>query len=238
MSHRPVAIVTGAGSGVGRASAVLLAKAGFDVVLAARTKSALDETASLVAGASPSARTLVLPTDLSDAAATRALVPAALAAFGRLDALVNVAGYAPLATIDKLTPEMIQQCLDTNIGYTINLVSAAWPTFMSQKCGVVVSVSSMASIDPFPGFAAYAPAKVAVNMFTQCVAREGAAIGIRAVAIAPGAIETPMLRALFGTDMIPTDKTLSPESVAALIVDCIEGRRAFTSGETIAMPSP
>ena len=86
----------------------------------------------------------------------------------------------------------------------------------------MVNVSSMASIDPFPGFATYAAAK----------------IGVKAVAVAPGAVETPMLRSMFNEQMIPKDKALSPEQVAKIITDCITGERAFTSGETIAVPSP
>jgi NAD(P)-dependent dehydrogenase (short-subunit alcohol dehydrogenase family) len=235
MPPRPVVIVTGAGSGIGRAAAILLAKAGFNVTLAARTRSSLEETAALF---DPDARSLVAPTDLTDARATRGLVPLTLAAFGRLDALANVAGHAPMCPVDELTPEVIQRCLDTNITYAINLVAAAWPTFKTQKSGVIVNVSSMASIDPFPGFSAYAPAKAAVNMFTRCIAREGKPMGIRAVGVAPGAVETPMLRGLFGTDKIPTEKTLSPQKVAAIIVGCITGTHTFTDGETIAMPSP
>jgi NAD(P)-dependent dehydrogenase (short-subunit alcohol dehydrogenase family) len=84
----------------------------------------------------------------------------------------------------------------------------------------------------------YASAKAAVNMFTLCTAREGAAIGVRAVALAPGAVETSMLRGLFDEKAIPHDKTLTPEQVATVIRDCLTGARRFTSGETIPVPSP
>lgn len=238
MSSRLVAIVTGAGSGVGRATAIQLAEAGFDVVLAARTVASLNETAALIAQRTPAAHSLVAPTDLTDAEATRQLVPAVLAKFGRLDAIAHVAGHAPLCAIDQLTSEVIEQCFKTNVSSAINLVAAAWPTLMRQKSGVIVCVSSMASIDPFPGFSVYAPAKSALNMFVRCVAREGKPLGIKSVAIAPGAIETPMLRGLFGTDQIPADKTLAPQTVAKVIVDCITGKRNFADGETIVMPSP
>ncbi len=98
----------------------------------------------------------------------------------------------------------------------------------------MVNVSSMASIDPFPGFSIYAASKLAVNMFTRCIAQEG----LRAVAIAPGAVETPMLRGLFDESVIPRDKALDPAEVAKVIVDCITGNRAFESGEVITVPSP
>jgi NAD(P)-dependent dehydrogenase (short-subunit alcohol dehydrogenase family) len=94
-------------------------------------------------------------------------------------------------------------------------------------------VSSMASIDPFPGFAAYAAAKAGLNMLTHVTAREGAAIGLKAVAIAPGAVETPMLRSAFDERAIPRHAALSPQAVASLIADCITGRRAFQPGEVI-----
>jgi NAD(P)-dependent dehydrogenase (short-subunit alcohol dehydrogenase family) len=96
----------------------------------------------------------------------------------------------------------------------------------------------MASFDPFPGLAIYAAAKVAINMFTHCIAQEGEKIGVKSVCVAPGAIETPMLRGLFGKDVLPTEKTLDPKEVAGFIVDCITGKRGFKSGETVVMASP
>lgn len=238
MADRQVALVTGAGSGVGRAMAVLLAEAGYHVALVARTESKLRDTAAEIKKQSPAVDTLVLPTDLADATATRALVGKVVDRFGRLDVLANVAGSAPLQPIEAVTPEIWQACMDTNLSYVVHLTAAAWPIFRKQKSGFVANVSSMASIDPFPGFSIYAAAKIGLNMFTKCTADEGQAHNVNAVAVAPGAIETPMLRQNFDESIISTDKTLDPFEVAGTLVDCILGKRTFVSGETIVQMSP
>lgn len=237
--HPPAAIVTGAGSGVGRATAALLAEAGYSVLLVGRTISKLDEAAEQIAAVYPQAPAArPLAADVSTDEAGKAIVDAALAHFGRIDALCNIAGHAPLGPIDKINAVEWRKTIDTNLTSVVLLTAACWPTFRRQKAGLIVNVSSMASVDPYPGFAMYAPAKVAVNLFTRITANEGKKLGIRAVAIAPGAIETPMLRSIFSTKQLPIDKTLKPEEVGSVIRGCLTGTRGFESGETILLPSP
>lgn len=233
MAEERIAIVTGAGSGIGRAVAVRLGAAGYCVVLVSRSREMLEQTAELVEG-----DTFVYPADVSEPDAVGMLVEDVMASFGHIDALVHVAGFAELLPIEKITPEHWRKTIDVNLGAAVLLTAAAWPTFIAQQSGVVVNVSSMASIDPFPGFASYAAAKIGVNMFTKCTANEGEAIGVKAVAVAPGAVETPMLRSMFDESMIPADKALSPDAVAEVICHCVTGERAFENGETIVMPSP
>ncbi len=233
MAEEKIAILTGAGSGIGRAVAVRLGAAGYCVVLVSRSREMLEQTAELVQG-----DTFVYPADVSEPDAVGMLVEDVMASFGRVDALVHVAGFAELMPIDKITPEHWRKTVDVNLGAAVLLTAAVWPTFTEQRSGVVVNVSSMASIDPFPGFATYAAAKIGVNMFTKCTASEGEAIGVRAVAVAPGAVETPMLRSMFDEAMIPADKVLDPHVVADVICDCVTGERAFENGETILLPSP
>lgn len=234
MNNQHMAIVTGAGSGVGRATAVLLAEAGYNLVLVARTESALRATAQAIS----SVAVEVLPLDIADPTAGHRIIERSLQRFGRIDAIANVAGAAPLLPIEQVTPDVWRTCIDTNLSSIVLLTTAAWPTFKAQGHGVIVNVSSMASLDPFPNFAIYAAAKVGVNMFTSCTAAEGESLGIKAVCIAPGAIETPMLRQLFSEQIIPPDKCLSPAAVARVIRDCVVGTYAFKSGETIVMNSP
>ena len=236
---RPTAIVTGASSGIGRATAILLAERGYDVALVGRSESRLKETADLVREATDdAAQTAIMPTDLTRPLAAAGLIEGVVQQLGRIDALANVAGYAPLMPIPEYTPVIIQQCMDANITYVMNLTTSVWPTFEQQRSGVIVNVSSIASVDPFPGFSVYAAAKVAVNMYTKCAAEEGKKIGVKVVAIAPGAVETPMLRQIFNEKMLPQEKTLDPYEVAEAIADCITGKRNYTPGETIMMPSP
>lgn len=239
MHEQPVAIVTGAGSGIGRDAAILLAEAGYSLVLIGRTESKLRQTVELIrADASEAVAVEAIPADLTEETAPPRLVARTLERFGRIDALANVAGAAPLMPIDRITPEAWRACVDANLTSTILLTVAVWPTFRRQKRGTIVNVSSMASVDPFPGFAMYAAAKAGVNLFTRAVANEGRRLGVAAVAIAPGAVETPMLRANFNEKLIPADKALDPCTIAAVIRDCITGQRPFEPGETILMPSP
>lgn len=233
MSEERIAIVTGAGSGIGRAASMRLGAAGYCVVLVSRNREGLETTAEQVEG-----DTFIYPTDVSDPDTVTMLIEDVLASFGRIDALVHCAGFAEVLPIDEITPEHWRRTIDVNLSAAVLLTAAVWPTFMAQRSGVIVNVSSMASIDPFPGFSTYAAAKIGVNMFTQCAAREGESIGVKAVAVAPGAVETPMLRSVFDETMIPRDRTLAPDMVAEVICGCITGERAFVNGETIVLPSP
>jgi NAD(P)-dependent dehydrogenase (short-subunit alcohol dehydrogenase family) len=244
MSEQPekVAIVTGAGSGVGRETALLMADAGYAVVLVARTESTLEETAEYVrAEAAGASVTLVRPTDVSDSAAVAELVADTLAEFDRIDALANCAGSAPLQPIEKITDEVLEAALAVNLKSVVYLTRACWPTFRKQKNAggaAICNVSSMASLDPFPGFNVYAAAKAGVNLFTKATADEGKKINVTAAAVAPGAIETPMLRENFPAKAIPESKTLDPLLVAGVIRDVLTGQRDFKPGETISLPSP
>ena len=232
-----VAIITGAGSGIGRDLAVLLAEAGYACVLAARTKSTLNETAAIVAEESPGTPTLAVPTDVADPDAVNKLVGETLRQFGRIDALANVAGYAPLQPIDAIDDSTLRRCSAVNFDAVVYATRAVWPTFKSQKSGAVCNVSSMGAFDPFTGFNIYGAAKAAVNIFTKATADEGRSIGVNAYCIAPGAVETPMLRGLFDEKMIPAENTLDPATIAAAIRDCLTGKTDMQSGETRQMPS-
>lgn len=239
MADHHAAIVTGAGSGIGRATSILLARSGYHLTLVSRSRDKLEETADLAAQtAAPGVACLVAPTDLRDVTATKNLPNQTFERFGRLDAIANVAGDAPMMPIEQVTPDDWRYCIDVNLSAVVHMTVSAWPIFRAQGDGVIVNVSSLASIDPFPGLAIYAAAKAGLNMFTQCTAREGQEIGIKTVAIAPGAVETPMLRKLFDEDAIPPNNTLDADEVGRVVLDCITGDRAFEPGETITMPSP
>jgi NAD(P)-dependent dehydrogenase (short-subunit alcohol dehydrogenase family) len=232
MGVNPVAIITGAGSGIGRAAARLLAQKGYDLALVGRRAEPLRETASLAG------RGLVVEADITDAAACQRVISTTEEAFGRIDALVNNAGAAPLAPIEKSTPSLIREAFDINALGPAFLIYFAWPVFARQKRGCIVNISTMGTIDPFQGFFAYAAAKASVNLMARSCAKEGKAKGIRAFAIAPGAVETAMLRSNFPERMLPASKTLPPEGVAQVILDCLEGRRDAENGGVIVLPSP
>jgi NAD(P)-dependent dehydrogenase (short-subunit alcohol dehydrogenase family) len=239
----PVAIITGAGSGIGRALALLLGGRGYDLVLVSRGRAALEDLCGELARRSPAARTLVHAGDVGDEHAAGAIVAATLDRFGRLDALVNNAGRAPLTPIGATTPALLAEVYAVNALGPARLIAAAWAVFerqhragSSHRLGArVVNVSTMGTLDPFPGFFAYASAKASVNVMAKSVAIEGASIGVRGFAVAPGAVETPMLRGLFGPGAIPPEACLSAEAVAAEIAACLAGERDEYNGKTIVL---
>ncbi len=223
----PVALITGAGRGIGRAAAVELARAGYHLVLVARTASDLAETAHLAG------RGTVVPLDVTDPDAVENCVHNAAHEHGRLDAIVHCAGLAPVKSIDEMTFAQWRDVLDTNLSAAFYLCRAAWPHFKKQNSGVVVNISSESSRDPFPGFAAYGAAKAALNLFSRSAAREAQAFNARVHTIAPAAVETTMFRQILTPAQYPTEKTLTPEDVARVILKCVQGDLAHTSGEVI-----
>jgi len=239
LNQKLCAIVTGAGSGIGSACAMLLASKGWHVVLVGRRPAMLEGTQAAIHDAhGAEAHTLPIAADVARPESAGRIVAGAVDKFGRVDALLNVAGHASFVEIPELSLSAWRETCDVNLTGPMLLTAAVWPVMREAGRGVIVNVSSMASIDPLPRFAMYATTKAGLNMFTKVTADEGAAHGIRAVAIAPGGVETPLLRSIVSEEMMPAAKTLKPEQVAELCVACAAGLREFTPGETIPLPSP
>lgn len=230
MHNQPVAIVTGAGSGIGRETARLLAEAGHALALVGRRLEALEETAAMLR---EGATSVGIAIDITDPGASAEIVDSTLERFGRVDVLVNNAGDAPLVPIAETTPELLQRVFAVNAIAPGALIAAAWPTLVHQGRGCIVNVSTMGTADPFPGYFAYAAAKASVNLFARSCANEGRSHGIRAFAVAPGAVETAMLRRNFPESVIPASECLSPADVARVIVDCVAGRHDRRTGDTL-----
>lgn len=239
MDATRVAIVTGASSGVGRAVAEGLLNEGRTVVLVGRREAPLRAMAQ---DHGPLA--VVHPADMGKADAGASVVAAALAAVaaagkdGHLDAVVNNAGVAELAPFSETDDAILDRAVSVNLLGPIRLLRAAWPHLAASSRGRIVNVSSMATADPFPGFLAYAATKSALESVTRSAAGEGADAGIRAWTVAPGAIETPMLRGLFDESVLPPDAAMSPATVAALILSCLRDERSEASGATIRLAGP
>jgi NAD(P)-dependent dehydrogenase (short-subunit alcohol dehydrogenase family) len=224
-----VALITGAGSGIGRSIALALAREGYALALVGRRSGLLSDTALACAPA----RAEVVAADLSTLDGCRAALDACVARLGTVDALINNAGMGVLCPIARTSPELVEASFRINALAPAYLTLLAWPHFERRRAGCVINISSMATIDPYPGFFAYAGSKAAVNLQTASIAREGAAIGVRAFAIAPGAVETRMLRAAFDRQTLPPDRVLDPAAVAELVVECLAGRHDHLNGRTI-----
>jgi NAD(P)-dependent dehydrogenase (short-subunit alcohol dehydrogenase family) len=234
----PVTILTGAGSGIGHALALMLAAEGHTLHLVGRTEGKLERTRQEILSAHPGAQVRLHCIDLCDSDLASAAVDSAIASDGGVDCLVNCAGIAPLVPIDRTDESVLEHAFMTNAFGPAFLIARCWPHFMERRAGCIVNISSMASLDPFPGFFAYAASKAALDSFTRSCHTEGARRGIRAFCINPGAVETPLLRSNFPERVLPHAKTLSPEAVARVALDCIAGKRDADCGKPIPVRSP
>jgi NAD(P)-dependent dehydrogenase (short-subunit alcohol dehydrogenase family) len=226
-------LVTGAASGIGHATALKLAAKGYNVALAGRTRATLEKAAREI-GEAGGPQSLVVPTDVSKIEDVDNLVQKTRETFGRIDVLVNNAGYAPLVPTHEATPEQWREILDINLSSAFYAIRAVWPVMKAQtpKGGVIINISSMAARDPFPNLGAYGVAKAGINMLTLATAREGDADRIRVIAIAPGAVDTPMFRSNFGT-RIEDAYILQPDNLADAILAAVDGSLQYCSGDTI-----
>ncbi len=167
-----VAIVTGAGSGIGRAVAIGLASEGYDVVLAGRRREALEETTRLAA----TGRTLAVPTDVTDPAAVRALFDRAVAAFGRVDVLFNNAGVsAPGRPLEELTFDEWRAVVDTNLTGPFLCTQQAFRVMKDQspRGGRIINNGSISATAPRPNSAPYTATKHAITGLTKSTSLDG-----------------------------------------------------------------
>ena len=185
----PVAIVTGASSGIGEATAHCLAKAGYGVVVAARRAELLDRLVEDIRARGGTA--LSVPTDLSDAAETSALVKTALDAFGRVDVLVNNAGYGPPYALEQMDRATMRHVFDVNLLSGMQLIAELTPTMREQGGGRVINVSSLSRYVGAPLASAYAATKGGMEALTACMRLELSPWNIKLTVIVPGFVDTP-----------------------------------------------
>lgn len=189
-----VAVVTGAGSGVGRATALKFAGEGWQVVLLGRRPDALAQTIAL-APAADRRRMLALPTDLGQPAAITALAKTVLQRFGRIDALVNAAGTnIPQRSLGELSRADYTAVMDANVNGVLHIVQAFLPTMRAQQSGTVINIGSEAGKQASAkAGAAYVVSKFGLTGLTQTINAEERPNGLRACCIFPGDIDTPLL---------------------------------------------
>jgi 3-oxoacyl-[acyl-carrier protein] reductase len=182
-----VAIVTGASQGIGRATAVRLARDFSAVALAARDGDALKEVAKLVksAGAEP----LVFGLDLSKVEADETVVKTTLDSFGRIDALLNIAGAVPQIDLFEMTDEQWRAGMELKLHAARRLTILAWEALKKSK-GSVVFMSGSASLDPKPAFAAVAAINAAITALAKAFAEQGIKDGVQVNSIVPGPVMT------------------------------------------------
>ena len=185
-AHMPkVWLVTGSASGLGRYIAEAVLASGDRLVATARDPRRLRD---LVEKYGDQVRTAAL--EVSDDHAARAAVQTAVDAFGRLDVLVNNAGYGDVAPFEQLSAERFKALIDTNFYGVVNLTRAALPVMRKQRSGWILQISSVGGRLALPGSAAYHAAKWAVGGFTESLAQEVAPFGVKVTALEPGGMRT------------------------------------------------
>jgi len=226
-----VAVITGAGSGIGQAIALALAQSGYQTVITGRRIEPLSETRQRIEQAGGSC--LVHSADVGQASAVDKLVQAAVDKLGRIDVWVNNAGHSVRAGIAEISPAQVDELLRINAAGVAYACRAVWPVMQRQGGGTIISISSVASFDPFPGLEVYGAAKAFVNLLTQGLATAGKPHNISVFAVAPGSVETQMLRAAFPN--VPAEACLAPEDVARVVVALTTPAFRHSTGQTISV---
>ena len=231
---RPVALVTGASSGIGRACAIAFAREGHDIAIVARRGDELQSLADEIA-LEHEIDVLVRSVDLHDHEDTAQVVPEVLERFDRLDVLLNIAGIADLVPLREMTLGALQRTLVVNTIAPALLVREAWAALAESPEGVVINISSLASIDPLPGGGPYGMSKSAIEGLMRSIHVESleADAGIRAFALAPGCIDTPMLRAALDGITLPKGAEIPMDEFVGHVLDCVRGVHDEAAGQTL-----
>ena len=227
-----VAIVTGAGRGIGHAVALALAREAATVVLAARTRQQLAETAAAIRESGGTA--LAIPTDVTQDAAVEAMVEQAIAALGRVDTLVTAAGAASFGPVVGTKPADWDAILAVNLRAVMVCCRAVLPIMIRQRRGTIINVASIAAQRAIPGAAVYTATKAGVVGFSRVLAEELRADGVRVGVLVPGAVDTP----LWATIPNSPDRTrmLRPEDVARAAVLMASLPQGASLEELILLP--
>jgi len=236
VDDRPVALVTGGSRGIGRATALELARRGFAVAIGYRVR---DGAAAAVASDIERAggRAIALAADVADPDAAARLVRDAVDWGQRLDALVCAAGIARDTLLGGSTAADFDAVLATNLGGVVNTARAALRPMMKARAGSIVALSSVAARSPGRGQSNYAASKGAVEAFVRALAAELAPRGIRVNAVAPGVIDTELsaeIRALAPDEIrqrILLGRTGAPEEVARIVALLASDDASYVTGQ-------
>ena len=247
--NESVAIVTGASQGIGRATAIRLAGDFSAVVMVARDRAHLDQTADAVKAAG--AKTLVIDLDLSEPAAAQAVVDQALATFGRIDALLNIAGAVPQVDLFEMTDAQWESGLALKLHGARRLTIAAWPALKDAK-GSVVLMSGNSALFPKTPYAAVGTINAAIVALAKAFSDRGIGDGVQVNSVLPGPVMTGRRRSYLqhwaplhgmtveeATEKFPKEAGIArygePEEIAELMAFLVSSGAKWMTGSTLRM---
>jgi NAD(P)-dependent dehydrogenase (short-subunit alcohol dehydrogenase family) len=227
-NHQPMALVTGAGRGIGRAIARRLSAEGYALIVVDRDAEAAERVASEVGGRAAAV-------DVTDSAAIQSLAESV----PRLDALINNAGIFPPGPIAEVDPAEFRKVFDVNLIGPLQMIQAFLPQ-LSEARGAVVNIASIAAAIPVPGTAAYSPSKAALVSLTKLCAIELASTGVRFNAIGPGGVATegtsgrgsPETEERFNA-LLPAGRRATPEDIANAIPFLVGPDSSYVTGQVL-----
>jgi 2-deoxy-D-gluconate 3-dehydrogenase len=236
-----VALVTGASRGLGQGMALALAQAGADLVLVARTKASLDETAAKAA--TLGVRALAVQADLSELSEARRAVEETVRQFGRLDTLLNAAGTQVRKPLAEITEQDYDYLMSVNQKAVYFLSQAAANEMIRNGRGKIINIASLTSFIGIPNISIYGTSKGAVASMTRQFAVELAKHNIQVNAISPGYFITELTAALFADperakwvlSKIPMGRTGSPEDLAGAVVFLASAASDYITGQIVSV---
>ncbi|HDG2528263.1 TPA: SDR family oxidoreductase [Staphylococcus aureus] len=205
-----VAVVTGAGSGIGEAIATLLHEEGVKVILAGRNKDKLQNVANQLAQDSVK----VVPTDVTKKEEVDELIKIAQQTFGGLDIVINSAGQMLSSKITDYQVDEWDSMIDVNIKGTLYTAQAALPTMLEQSSGHLINIASISGFEVTKSSTIYSATKAAVHTITQGLEKELAKTGVKVTSISPGMVDTAITAAYNPTDR----KKLEPQDIAEAVL--------------------
>ncbi|NET39770.1 MAG: SDR family oxidoreductase [Cyanothece sp. SIO1E1] len=228
-------LITGASSGIGKATALAFAEAGIDLALVSRSQDKLEAVATEVQQKGVQVRTY--PVDLSVVNQVEAQIAKVVVDFGAVDILVNNAGMAYTGELSQTSLVDWQQVIDLNLTSVFQCIQGVLPGMRDRQRGLVINVASIAAHQGFPGWGAYSVSKAGLVSLSKVLAAEERPHGIRVVVISPGAVNTP----IWDTDTVEAEfdrsHMLTPEAVAQSILHAALLPEQAVIEELTLMPS-